>query len=423
MLIVTAGLQLTGEWLNFVTMNRLSLILIIFLALGLGSCKSHKATVVRATGKPAAAATAKSSTIKSAAPNVPKNAATQSDFANDKRISGELVKQARTWIGTPYSYGSNAKKKGTDCSGFTMSLFQDVANLKLPRNSAAQCEYCFNVPRNAMQPGDLVFFTSSTRGGKVTHVGLYIGDGKMIHASTSRGVIESGLDEKYYASHYHSAGRVYGITYAATGGKKNKTGDKKDLLLASEGLKSTQVEKPGNGKKTQATNNDNKSNKPSKTNKQDKPKKGGGTDKAKKTEPAGKSGASAVVVAPVAKTTVKPAAEMSLDEFAASQQAKQMTDTVIVEETVIAETVDALEKASAAVDSVKTKAAADSVAAPPPAKEKEKADAPIVVVNGKKVQVTEVERKPEKKPETAPADTVKAEAIKNEVVKAMRFGK
>lgn len=358
-------------------MNRLSLILAIILALGLGACKSHKATVVRATGKPATTATAKTSTVKTTETSVPKNAATQNEYANDKRISSELVKQARTWIGTPYSYGSNVKKKGTDCSGLTMSLFQDVANLKLPRNSAEQCDYCFNVPRNAMQPGDLVFFTSSTKGGRVTHVGLYIGDGKMIHASTSRGVIESGLDEKYYASHYHSSGRVYGITYAATGGKKPKSGDMKDLQLASEGVAAPKA-----------------APKPDKSNKSDKTKKSNKSNKANKTNDAAKA-----QDAPVAGTTAPVVAEMTLDEYVAKQQEKPQAD------------------------SVKVEARVDSVAPSAPTVEKQTAESPTMVVNGKVVKATQVEREADKKPKAEPVDTVRSEAIKNEVVKAMKFGK
>lgn len=344
-------------------MNRLSLILIVLLAAGLASCKSHKTVVVRATGKPVATATV------TPTPVVPKNAASKKNYANDKKISNELVKQARTWIGTPYRYGANTKKKGTDCSGLTMSLFKDVANLSLPRNSAAQCDYCFNVPRNSMQPGDLVFFTSSTRGGKVTHVGLYIGNGKMIHASTSRGVIESGLDEKYYDSHYHSSGRVYGITYAATGSKTPKAGDDKDLQLASEGIKADKADR---------------------------------ADKANRANKSNKSAAVAVV--PAAKPAARASVEMSLDEFVAQQQSKPLTDTVIVVENVIEETVAALDSAAAVVDSVKVAA-------------------PTMIVNGKRVQATQVESKPEKKSAPAAADTVRAAAIKEEVVKAMKFGK
>ena len=358
-------------------MNRLSLILIILLVTGLASCKSHKSTVVRATGKPTtSAAVAK-------APSVPKNAATKSEFSNDKKISNELVKQAKTWIGTPYRYGASTKKKGTDCSGLTMTLFKDVANLSLPRNSAEQCQYCFSVPRNALQPGDLVFFTSSTRGGKVSHVGLYIGNGKIIHASTSRGVIESGLDEKYYASHYHSSGRVYGITCAATGGKKQKTGDITDLQLASEGLKAEKSDKEKNSNKSKTPSGNKKSSK----------------QKDAKTKP----GASAVAIAPAAKPTTPQTVEMTLDEFV-GQQAKPLSDTVIVVERVIEETVAAIDSASVAVDSAKV-------------------TVPTMIVNGKPVRATAVEPDKEKKSNSQPTDTVRAEAIKEEVVKAMKFGK
>ena len=356
-------------------MNRLSLILIILLVTGLASCKSHKANVVRATGKPAATATV------TPAPAVPKNAASKKDYANDKKISNELVKQARTWIGTPYRYGANTKKKGTDCSGLTMSLFKDVANLSLPRNSAAQCDYCFNVSRNSMQPGDLVFFTSSTRGGKVTHVGLYIGNGKMIHASTSRGVIESALDEKYYASHYHSSGRVYGITYAATGNKTPKSADVKDIQLASEGVKGS---------------------KPDKADRPDKPNKANKANRPKKST---KTGASAVAVVPAAKPAAAPASvEMTLDEFVAQQQSKPLTDTVSVVKRAVEKTGAALDSTTATVDSVKV--------APP-----------TMIVNGKRVQAIQVESKPEKKSAPVATDTIRAEAIKEEVVKAMKFGK
>lgn len=364
-------------------MNRLSLILIILLVAGLASCKSHKANVVRVSGKPTAAATV------TPAPAVPKNAASKKDYANDKNISNELVKQARTWIGTPYRYGANTKKKGTDCSGLTMSLFKDVANLSLPRNSAAQCEYCFNVPRNSIQPGDLIFFTSSTRGGKVSHVGLYIGNGKMIHASTSRGVIESGLDEKYYASHYHSSGRVYGITYAATGNKTPKSADAKDIQLASEGINAATPKET------------NKTNKPDKTNKANRANKSTKSTKSTKTT---KTGASAVAVVPATKPAAPPAVEMSLDEFVAQQQSKPLADTICADKRVI-------EGAVAALDSVAT--VVDSITVTTPTK----------IVNDKRVEAAQVEKKPEKKSAPAVADTIRAEAIKEEVVKAMKFGK
>ena len=117
-------------------------------------------------------------------------------------------------IGPPYKYGGESRK-GTDCSGLTMVVYRDVAGIKIPRNSGKQQEFCSRISRNALSPGDLVFFSSS-RKGSVSHVGIYAGSGKFIHASSSRGVILSSLDEDYYRRHFHSAGRVPG-TQAKTG--------------------------------------------------------------------------------------------------------------------------------------------------------------------------------------------------------------
>lgn len=134
--------------------------------------------------------------------------------ARDNRFGEKIVAQARKWIGTPYKYGGESRK-GTDCSGLTMVVYRDVAGIKIPRNSGKQQEFCSRISRNALSPGDLVFFSSS-RKGSVSHVGIYAGSGKFIHASSSRGVILSSLDEDYYRRHFHSAGRVPG-TQAKTG--------------------------------------------------------------------------------------------------------------------------------------------------------------------------------------------------------------
>lgn len=117
-----------------------------------------------------------------------------------------LVREARKWIGTPYRYGGQTRS-GTDCSGMVMVLFADVYGLQLPRSSAGQRDFSMPVGERDIAPGDLLFFATSG-GSAVSHVGIYIGSGKMIHASTSRGVIESSLDEKYYRQRFHSAGRV-----------------------------------------------------------------------------------------------------------------------------------------------------------------------------------------------------------------------
>lgn len=117
-----------------------------------------------------------------------------------------LLKEADKWLGTKYRYGGDSKK-GVDCSGLTMRVYDDALGIKIPRNSAKQQEYCETIRKEDLVEGDLIFF-STGRKGSIGHVGLYIGNGKMIHSSSSKGVIISSLTEDYYRRTYHSSGRV-----------------------------------------------------------------------------------------------------------------------------------------------------------------------------------------------------------------------
>ena len=118
-----------------------------------------------------------------------------------------LLAEAYTWVGTPYRYGGQSRS-GADCSGFVLQVYLNALQIKLPRSSSAQAEYCRNVKRSDLRPGDLVFFSIGKKKGGVNHVGLYVGNNMMLHASGSRGVMVSSLDEPYFRRHYHSAGRV-----------------------------------------------------------------------------------------------------------------------------------------------------------------------------------------------------------------------
>lgn len=124
-------------------------------------------------------------------------------------MRGRIVEAARGWVGVPYRYGGESRD-GVDCSGMVMCVYRDVAGIKLPRNSAKQGEYCTSIKRSELQPGDLVFF-APRKGKSINHVGIYVGNGCFVHASTSRGVIVSDLDQEYYARTYHSSGRVDGM--------------------------------------------------------------------------------------------------------------------------------------------------------------------------------------------------------------------
>lgn len=187
-------------------MRHYSIVISILLLLLLGSCKSSRNSV---KVKPADRETA--------VPPVPHRLSSSSV---DTEMGRRLVSEARKWLGVPYSYGGNSRK-GVDCSGMVVAVYRDAASLKLPRSSADQHRYCRDISRKDLEAGDLVFFKGSSKG-KVSHVGIYIGDNKMIHASSSRGVIVSDLAEKYYISHYHASGRVEGVTFAATGNSPDK---------------------------------------------------------------------------------------------------------------------------------------------------------------------------------------------------------
>ena len=135
----------------------------------------------------------------------------KSDYMRSNQYSEQLVKEARKWLGTKYKYAGETRR-GTDCSGMVMSIYRDVAGIKLPRSSREQQVFCQNVKVADLTPGDLIFFSGTSHGRKVSHVGMYIGNGDFIHASSSKGVIVSNLNQKYYSNHFHSAGRVPGIS-------------------------------------------------------------------------------------------------------------------------------------------------------------------------------------------------------------------
>lgn len=118
----------------------------------------------------------------------------------------DLYREAASWLGTRYRWAGNTKK-GTDCSGLTGKILKDVYNKDVDRSSHIIANNLKEeVKADYLLPGDLVFFTT-LRKKRISHVGVYLGEGNFIHASR-KGVIVSNLDEDYYARTYNKAGRI-----------------------------------------------------------------------------------------------------------------------------------------------------------------------------------------------------------------------
>lgn len=123
-----------------------------------------------------------------------------------KSVADALVSEAEGWLGVPYLWGGNTTS-GVDCSGFLTAVYRDAVGIKLPRTTKLQKEYCLAVDNDRRAVGDILFFSSKKSRGKVAHVGMYIGNNKMIHSSSSRGVVIDDLSMRYYKEHFLGVGR------------------------------------------------------------------------------------------------------------------------------------------------------------------------------------------------------------------------
>ncbi|MGO4551802.1 C40 family peptidase [Lysobacter sp. 2RAF19] len=125
----------------------------------------------------------------------------------DPARANAVLMRAIGLVGTPYRWGGNTPEGGFDCSGLVNYVFHDMAAVQLPRTSrdlAASGGPKVDVDRLAA--ADLVFFSS---GSTVTHVGIYVGEGRFVHAPSTGGTVRlDHLDGPYWAQHYAGARRV-----------------------------------------------------------------------------------------------------------------------------------------------------------------------------------------------------------------------
>ena len=128
-----------------------------------------------------------------------------SSSANEHRVGNKIVRFARNLLGVRYEYGGTSPRSGFDCSGFVRFVYRHFG-VDLPHNSWGQADLGNHVSRSALKPGDLVFFDGEG------HVGLYIGNGRFIHAPhLGTRVSVSSLNYGWYASTYDGARRIVGL--------------------------------------------------------------------------------------------------------------------------------------------------------------------------------------------------------------------
>lgn len=134
-------------------------------------------------------------------------AAYSQDQQNWSSRAREVLVNALSLTGIRYKYGGNSPETGFDCSGFVRYVFKQAASLTLPRSAIEISQLGTSVPKNELQPGDLVFF--NTLKSTFSHVGIYLGNNKFIHSPSSGGKVRvENMQDSYWIKHYNGAQRI-----------------------------------------------------------------------------------------------------------------------------------------------------------------------------------------------------------------------
>ncbi len=119
----------------------------------------------------------------------------------------EVLVNALSLTGIRYHYGGNSPETGFDCSGFVRYVFKQATSLTLPHSALAISQLGKSVPKNELQPGDLVFF--NTLKSTFSHVGIYLGNNRFIHSPSSGGQVRvESMVDGYWAKRFNGAQRI-----------------------------------------------------------------------------------------------------------------------------------------------------------------------------------------------------------------------
>lgn len=138
-----------------------------------------------------------------------KSQVTSYSQASPSPVADDVLIRAIGLVGTPYRWGGNTPDSGFDCSGLIKYVYRDAAGISLPRSTREMIVMrAPTVNLNALQSGDLVFFATSG-GSQVSHAGIYVGDGRFVHAPSTGGTVRLDyLSNSYWAKAYLQAKRV-----------------------------------------------------------------------------------------------------------------------------------------------------------------------------------------------------------------------
>lgn len=141
--------------------------------------------------------------------STPRRATTPAPIPPERsQAANAVLFRAIALVGTPYRYGGDTPQGGFDCSGLVDYVFRDAAGIDLPRTSTRMSDLGHReLPLDALQSGDLVFFAAGRR---VSHVGIYVGTGRFVHAPNTGGTVRlDSLDGPWWREHFVFGKRVF----------------------------------------------------------------------------------------------------------------------------------------------------------------------------------------------------------------------